>query len=96
VRPTTFPKIELHVHLEGTLPELVAAGVSCSISTDDPAMFDTDLASDYAAAGQLGVDPKACYVAGLRGALCDEPTRELLRQVGDEFDWSDVAGGEAW
>jgi aminodeoxyfutalosine deaminase len=28
------------------LPRLVAAGVHCSISTDDPAMFDTDLSRD--------------------------------------------------
>lgn len=75
------------------LPELVAAGVSCSISTDDPAMFGTDLTADYAAAAQLGVDPHACYLAGLRGVLCDGPTREVLRRVGEEFDWSAVPPG---
>ena len=73
------------------LPQLVAAGVSCSISTDDPAMFRTDLTADYAAAAQLGVDPRSCYLAGLRGALCDEPTRDIHRRAGDEFDWSAVA-----
>jgi aminodeoxyfutalosine deaminase len=73
------------------LPQLVAAGVSCSISTDDPAMFRTDLTADYAAAAQLGVDPRSCYLTGLRGALCDEPTRDILRRAGDEFDWSAVA-----
>lgn len=73
------------------LPELVAAGVSCSISTDDPAMFGTDLTADYAAAASLGVDPHACYLAGLRGVLCDDPTRGTLRRVGAEFDWSAVA-----
>jgi aminodeoxyfutalosine deaminase len=73
------------------LPELVAAGVSCSVSTDDPAMFGTDLTAEYAAAAQLGVDPQACYLAGLRGALCDEPTRGMLRRAGDGFDWSAVA-----
>ena len=35
---------------EHPLPQLVAAGVRCSISTDDPAMFDTDLTRDYEAA----------------------------------------------
>jgi aminodeoxyfutalosine deaminase len=35
---------------EHPLPQLVAAGVRCSISTDDPAMFDTDLSRDYEAA----------------------------------------------
>jgi aminodeoxyfutalosine deaminase len=76
---------------EHPLPELVAAGVSCSVSTDDPAMFGTDLSADYAAAASLGVDPRTCYLAGLRGVLCDEPTRAMLRRVGDEFDWSAVA-----
>jgi aminodeoxyfutalosine deaminase len=76
---------------EHPLPELIAAGVSCSVSTDDPAMFGTDLTGDYAAAARLGVDPRACYLAGLRGALCDEPARHLLRRIGDEFDWPAVA-----
>ena len=39
---------------EHPLPQLVAAGVRCSISTDDPAMFDTDLTRDYEAAASLG------------------------------------------
>jgi aminodeoxyfutalosine deaminase len=42
---------------EHPLPQLVAAGVRCSISTDDPAMFDTDLTRDYEAAASLGVSP---------------------------------------
>jgi aminodeoxyfutalosine deaminase len=69
------------------LPQLVAAGVRCSISTDDPAMFDTDLSRDYEAAGSLGVSPRAAYEAGLAGALCDEGTRENLRRIGDSHDW---------
>ena len=69
------------------LPELVAAGVSCSVSTDDPAMFDTDLSADYAAAARLGVGPRTCYLAGLRGVLCDEPTRDMLRRTGADFNW---------
>jgi aminodeoxyfutalosine deaminase len=76
---------------EHPLPELVGAGVSCSVSTDDPAMFGTDLTADYAAAASLGVDPLSCYLAGLRGALCDEPTRDLLRRAGDDADWSAAA-----
>jgi aminodeoxyfutalosine deaminase len=71
------------------LPRLVAAGVHCSISTDDPAMFDTDLSRDYAAAAQLGVSPRAAYEAGLRGALCDDETRARLRALGDAFEWED-------
>ena len=69
------------------LPQLVAAGVRCSISTDDPAMFDTDLTRDYEAAASLGVSPRAAYEAGLTGALCDDETRERLQQIGDAFPW---------
>jgi aminodeoxyfutalosine deaminase len=70
------------------LPWLVAAGVACSVSTDDPAMFDTDLSADYAVAAELGVPARECYAAGLKGALCDPATLEHLRTVGDGFDWA--------
>ena len=73
---------------EHPLPQLVAAGVQCSISTDDPAMFDTDLTRDYEAAASLGVSPRAAYEAGVAGALCDEATRERLRQFGEAHDWA--------
>ena len=79
---------------EHPLPKLVAAGVRCSISTDDPAMFDTDLTRDYAAASSLGVDPRSAYEAGVEGALCDEATRKRLRQVGRDFDWTQLARAE--
>jgi aminodeoxyfutalosine deaminase len=69
------------------LPRLVAAGVRCSISTDDPAMFDTDLTRDYEAATSFGLDPRSFYDAGVDGALCDEATRARLRAAGAAFDW---------
>ena len=67
---------------EHPLPQLVSAGVRCSISTDDPAMFDTDLSRDYEAARSLGLEPRAAYEAGVEGALCDEETRDRLRTIG--------------
>jgi aminodeoxyfutalosine deaminase len=70
------------------LPRLAAAGVRCSISTDDPAMFDTDLGRDYEAAESLGLSPRSFYEAGVAGALCDEQTRTRLRAVGDGYPWS--------
>ena len=80
----------LHDH---PLPRLVAAGVLCSISTDDPAMFDTDLSRDYEAATSFGLDPRSFYDAGLAGALCDAGTKERLRQIGDSFDWPEYPSG---
>jgi aminodeoxyfutalosine deaminase len=74
---------------EHPLPQLVAAGVRCSISTDDPAIFDTDLTRDYEAAASLGLSPRAAYEAGLVGALCDDETRARLRQIGESHDWGD-------
>lgn len=71
------------------LPEMVAAGVLCSISTDDPVMFDTDLIRDYEAAAQLGCTPESVFVAGMTGALCDEETRSGLRAIHDGFPWGD-------
>jgi aminodeoxyfutalosine deaminase len=69
------------------LPRLVAAGVRCSISTDDPAMFDTDLTRDYEAAVSLGLDRHSLYETGVEGALCDDETRARLREIGEAFDW---------
>ena len=74
---------------EHPLPKLVAAGVLCSISTDDPQMFDTDLTRDYAAATSLGLSPQLFYDAGVTGALCDAETKERLRAIGKAYDWSD-------
>jgi len=72
---------------EHPLPRLVAAGVLCSISTDDPAMFDTDLTRDYEAATSFGLDPRSFYEAGLAGALCDAETKARLRLIGETFEW---------
>jgi aminodeoxyfutalosine deaminase len=77
------PSLEEH-----PLPQLVAAGIRCSISTDDPAIFDTDLTRDYEAAASLGVSPRAAFEAGVAGALCDTETRSQLRQIGDSHDWA--------
>jgi aminodeoxyfutalosine deaminase len=75
------------------LPRLVAAGVACSISTDDPAMFDTDLTRDYEVATSFGLEPRSFYEAGLAGALCDAPTRARLRAIGDAYDWQKSTSG---
>jgi len=83
------PSLEEH-----PLPQLVEAGVLCSISTDDPAMFGTDLTQDYAAACSFGLEPRSFFDAGLEGALCDGGTRERLRALGEAFDWDAVSASE--
>ncbi len=77
---------------EHPLPELVRAGVRCSVSTDDPAMFDTDLTREYEAAEQLGLDPKALYEAAVSGVLCDDETRGRLERIGSAHDWKPIGG----
>lgn len=72
---------------EHPLRELASAGVRCSINTDDPAMFDTDLEREYRAAASLGVDARIAYESGLGGALCDDETRDRLRRIGEACDW---------
>ncbi|HJS70398.1 MAG TPA: adenosine deaminase [Gaiellaceae bacterium] len=76
---------------EHPLPELVAAGVPCTVSTDDPEMFDTDLTREYDAVMSLGLDPKSLYDAAVEGALCGDETRERLRRIGAEYDWTGLA-----
>jgi aminodeoxyfutalosine deaminase len=91
----TSPLSNVEIGLVSSLEEhpirgLVASGVRCSLSTDDPAMFDTDLTREYAAAAELGLHPKTFYEIAVAGALCDEETRAQLARIGTEFDWSDV------
>jgi aminodeoxyfutalosine deaminase len=81
---------------EHPLPELVAAGIPCSVSTDDPEMFDTDLTREYEALASLGLHPRQFYEAGVQGALCDEATRAELARIGADYDWAglDLGAGE--
>ena len=78
---------------EHPLLELVAAGVPCTVSTDDPEMFDTDLTREYDAVSALGLHPRGFYEAGVKGALCEEDLRRELRRIGEEFDWSQLELG---
>ena len=68
------------------LPRLCAAGVRCSISTDDPAIFDTDLTREYDVATSLRPAAQSFYDAGVAGALCDDDTRRRLEEIGQSFE----------
>jgi aminodeoxyfutalosine deaminase len=63
------------------LPQMAASGVLCTINTDDPAMFNTDLGREHEVAAQLGYSPREAFYAGLRGALCEANVRERLQSV---------------
>ena len=69
------------------IAEMLDAGILCSISTDDPAMFDTDLTREYEFAESLGCSPERAFAAGVHGALCDDATRSKLQRIGNSFNW---------
>jgi aminodeoxyfutalosine deaminase len=82
VRLSVVPSIEAH-----QLPALLAAGIPCTVNTDDPTFFDCDLEAEHAAARSLGADPRALFEAGIAGALCDEQTKAALRAHAEAADW---------
>jgi len=82
VRTGVVPSLSAH-----PLPRLAAAGVSCSISTDDPAMFDTDLGHEYDVAATMGYGPKQAFRAGVQGALCDDDIRSTLQGILADHPW---------
>lgn len=82
LRTRSVPALAAH-----PLTTLRAAGVACSLATDDPAMFGTDLSIEHAVAAGLGARARDLYAAGVAGALCDEATRDRLRSIGAATDW---------
>ncbi len=79
---------------EHPLPRMLAAGVKCSISTDDPVLMDTDLVRDCEAAVGLGHSPRAMFEHALQGAFCDEGTGRRLARLLADFDWDAEPGGK--
>ena len=90
VRLGVAPSVEDH-----PLPRMLAAGVRCTVNTDDPTFFSCDLESEHAAARSLGADPRAAFDAGIAGALCDAEMKASLRAIAAEYDWSRVAPSAA-
>jgi aminodeoxyfutalosine deaminase len=77
IRTGCVPSLAVH-----PLPALRAAGVPCTVNTDDPAMFGTDLGREFEVAAELGVTPAEAFEAGVAGALCDDGTRARLASIG--------------
>lgn len=72
------------------LPAMLAAGVRCSVSSDDPVLMDTDLTRDCEAAVRLGHTPRAMFEHALGGAFCEPAVRARLRAAADAFDWPEA------
>jgi aminodeoxyfutalosine deaminase len=70
---------------------MLAAGVKCSIGSDDPVLMQTSLSEDAAVAVRLGHTPKAMYEHAVAGAFCDEETRARLLAAGEAFAWMKAA-----
>jgi aminodeoxyfutalosine deaminase len=83
VRLGAVPSLEDH-----PITSFVAAGIHCSVSSDDPALLDTDLGRDHAAARSLRLTPKQLYEAAMAGVLCDDETKLALQAIGESYDWS--------
>jgi aminodeoxyfutalosine deaminase len=90
VRTRSVPDLASH-----PLTRLIEAGVACSLNTDDPAMFGTDLGHEYEIAEQLGVRPKELFDAGLKGAMCDDATRARVAKTAAGVDWASLDGQPA-
>lgn len=83
VRTGAVPSLAEH-----PLPQMLAAGVKCSISSDDPVLMGTDLTAECAAAVTLGHTPKGMFEHALAGVFCDEATKARLRAAHDGHAWS--------
>jgi aminodeoxyfutalosine deaminase len=82
VRLGVAPSIDRH-----PLPRMLAAGVPCTVNTDDPTFFSCTLEEEHAAARSLGADPRALFEAGIAGACCEEATKDALRAIGAAHGW---------
>ena len=74
---------------EHPLPAMLAAGVKCSIGSDDPVLMDTSLTEDSEVAVRLGHTPRGMYEHALSGVFCDAALEDRLRRIGEAYDWPD-------
>jgi len=76
---------------EHPLPRMLAAGVRCSISSDDPVLMSTSLSEDCAAAVTLGHTPRRMFNDAVSGVFCGDEDARRLQAVGDAYDWGSVS-----
>jgi aminodeoxyfutalosine deaminase len=93
VTPTSNVLLGVAPSLAGhPLPRMLAAGVKCSISSDDPVLMGTSLSHDCVAAIGLGHTPQGMFEHALGGVFCDTVTKARLRDIGASDVWETSAG----
>jgi adenosine deaminase len=68
------------------LPEWIAAGVSVSLSSDDPAFFGASVSDEYMKAASLGLDRRALAVIAINGFAASFAGGENVQKWSDEVD----------
>jgi len=92
VTPTSNLLLGVVLSLAGhPLPRMLAAGVRCSVSSDDPALLGTNLTHECDLAAGLGHSPRAMFEHAVEGAFCEEALKTALRRLSDAFAWGAVA-----
>ena len=72
------------------LPRMVAAGVRCSLGSDDPAFFDTSLEVEHRVATALGVPARRLFDDAAAGCLCGPVARRRWAATSRDTDWDAV------
>jgi adenosine deaminase len=74
---------------EHPLPRLIEAGLVVTLNSDDPAMFSSPVAGEYAAARAVfGLDDRQLATlarAGVRASYADDETKSLMEDDIDEW-----------
>jgi adenosine deaminase len=71
---------------EHPLPEWIAAGVSVSLSSDDPAFFGASVSDEYLKAARLGLDRRTLAAIARNGFAASFAGGEKIRTWSDEVD----------
>jgi adenosine deaminase len=90
---SVVPALDAH-----PLPELMKAGVPCSINADDPLLFGVGLLDEYVVCREkLGLDDAAlasCALASIEHSGAPSPVKIRARQGIDDWLATSVVTGE--